>query len=60
MVPRYLADHVVGDARPLAEPRQVKLLHFSLPAHVVHQEVRVAFAPNESHRLLSFSGRVVA
>ncbi len=32
------------------QPRQVKLLDLSLPAHVVHQEVGVAFAPNESHR----------
>ena len=54
MVPRNLADHVVGDARPLAKPRQMKLLHFSLPAHVVHQVVAIAFAPNESHNASSF------
>jgi hypothetical protein len=27
----------------------MQLLHFSLPAHIVHQKVGVAFAPNESH-----------
>ena len=30
----------------------MKLLHFALAAHVVHQKVRVAFAPNESHNPL--------
>src|ERR1700678_1618901 len=27
----------------------MQLLHLPRPAHVVHQEVSVAFAPNESH-----------
>src|SRR5580704_8567477 len=34
----------------------MQLLHFPRPAHVVHQEVSVAFAPNESHNAPSFSG----
>src|ERR1700721_1621375 len=34
----------------------MQLLHFSRPAHIVHQEVSVAFAPNESHNAPSFSG----
>ena len=50
------ADHVVGYSRPFAQPRQVQLLHFSLPAHVVHQEVGVAFSPNESHNCLLLAG----
>jgi len=32
----------------------MQLLHFSTTAHIVHQEVRVAFSPNESHNSLSF------
>jgi hypothetical protein len=56
MVPRNPAHHVIRDSRPLTEPRQVKLLHLALPAHVVHQKVGVAFASNESHNCLLFDG----
>src|SRR5271167_2214519 len=36
----------------------MQLLHFALPANVVHQKVGVAFAPNESHNT-SFSCRAL-
>src|ERR1700734_3384715 len=49
MVARYASHHVVRDLRPFSQTRQVQLAHLSLPAHVVHQKVGVAFAPDESH-----------
>src|ERR1700728_1431109 len=52
--PRQRADHFVGYARPFAQPRQLELLHFPLPAHVVHQKVGVPFSSYESHDYLSF------
>ena len=30
------------------------MLYLSLPAHIVHQKVGIAFAPNESHNCLLF------
>ena len=52
MISRNLSNDVIGYARSLAEPRQVKLLNFSSAAHIVHQVVGVALAPNKSHNHL--------
>src|ERR1019366_1767051 len=49
MLPRDRPHYVVRDTRPLAKSRQMQLLHFSAAAHVVHQEIRFAFAAYESH-----------
>ena len=57
VVPRDRSNDFVRDVRPLPETRKMQLLHFSTTAHVVHQEVRVAFSSNESHNRLSLSGR---
>jgi hypothetical protein len=56
MVPRNSTHDIIRDSRPLAKPRQMELLHLSLPAHIVHQKVGVPFAPNESHNCLLFDG----
>src|ERR1700722_1161483 len=54
VVPRNLPDHVVGNTRSPAQPRQVKLLDFASATHIVYQEVGVAFASNKSHDYLLF------
>jgi len=54
VVPRNLPDHIVGDARPLAKPREVKLLNFASATHIMYQEVGVAFASDKSHDDLLF------
>jgi hypothetical protein len=47
--PSYLTHHIVGDSRALPQTGQVKLLHLSLAAHVVHQIVGVPLASQKSH-----------
>src|SRR5271170_2757468 len=59
VIARNLANHVVRDARTFTKPREMKLLYFAQPAHVVHQVVGVAFSPYESHNYLLFGGACV-
>src|SRR5579862_8580789 len=56
---RHAPNHFIGDSRPFPQPRQLELLHFPLPAHVVHQKVGVPFSSYESHDYLLRAGHYV-
>jgi hypothetical protein len=52
MISGDFPNHLVRDARPFTQPRQMQLLHFSAPANIVHQEISFPFFPNKCHNVL--------
>src|SRR5579864_8774600 len=49
VIARHFANHIVRNARPPAQPREMELSYLALSPHVMHQEVAFSFAPYESH-----------
>jgi hypothetical protein len=49
VLPGNVANYILSNARTRTQASEVNLPHLATLAHVVHQVVRVAFAPYESH-----------